>query len=272
MLPATLELRAGRAGVVIFRASAGRRAGLGVWQRRRSCRSCWANHGRLSSTAADRGAFKAPLVGTEIELLLTKAGVAREPLVDHAGLLFIRRAFEGGRHYFIANRGEQPLNGWVTLATKAASVVIMDAMTGQAGIGAMRLNTDGTAQVYLQLQAGESAILRMFAGRKIQEPAWVYWQAIGQRGTHGRVAGEVFADLPCRHRSRRRSWRRGRCWAGEARRFADGALQSRFDAPAAPLKVGGWTWAGFARARASDLMVATLGQLSFRRSASAWTG
>jgi hypothetical protein len=112
--------------------------------------------------------------------LLTKAGVARESLVDQAGLLFIRRSFEGGRHYFIANRSEQPLNGWVTLATKAASVAIMNAMTGQVGIGAMRQNSDGMAQVYLQLQPGESVILRTFAERKIKAPAWSYWQAVGQ--------------------------------------------------------------------------------------------
>ena len=56
----------------------------------------------------------------------------------------------------------------------------MDAMTGQAGIGAMRQNGDGTAQVYLQLQPGESVILRAFAERKIMEPAWVYWQPAGQ--------------------------------------------------------------------------------------------
>ena len=87
--------------------------------------------------------------------------------MDQAGLLFIRRAFEGGRHYFIANRGEQPLTGWVTLATSTASVAIMDAMTGRAGIGALRQNSDGTAQVYLQLQPGESVILRAFAERKI---------------------------------------------------------------------------------------------------------
>jgi hypothetical protein len=135
---------------------------------------------RQASPDAGRGVSKAPLLGTDIELLLTKAGVARESLVDHAGLLFVRRALEGRRHYFIANRGEQPLNGWVTLATRAASVAIMDAMTRQAGVGTMRQSSDGTAQVYLQLQPGESVILRTFAEREIKEPAWVYWQPVGQ--------------------------------------------------------------------------------------------
>ncbi|MBM3891896.1 MAG: glycoside hydrolase family 2, partial [Verrucomicrobia bacterium] len=147
------------------------------------------------------GGYGRVLVG-DVESLLTKAGVARESLVDRAGLLFIRRAFEGGRHYFIANRGEQPLDGWVTLATKAASVAIMDPMTGRAGVGAVRddrrrrreeandpsshrtdspphVGAYGT-EVYLQLQPGESVILRAFAEHRLQEPAWTYWRSAGQ--------------------------------------------------------------------------------------------
>jgi len=41
-------------------------------------------------------------------------------------------------------------------------------------------SSDGTAEVYLQLQPGESVILRVFADRKIKEPAWVYCQPAGQ--------------------------------------------------------------------------------------------
>ena len=195
-----------------------------------------------SSTTPDHGALKAPLVGADVELLLTKAGVARESLVDHLGLLFIRRSFEGGGHYFIANRSEQPLNGWVTLATKAASVAIMDAMTGRAGIGAMRQNGDGTAQVYLQLRPGESVILRVFAERKVNERAWVYWLPAGQPAeltgswqvsfiTGGPVLPPPF-ETP-----RLASWTE--LGGEEARRFAGTARYSlKFDLPATSAE--GW--------------------------------
>ena len=133
-----------------------------------------------TSASTTPGAPKVPTAGKDVPQMLADAGVARETLVDNAGLLFIRRSFDGGRHYFIANRGEQQLSGWVPLATKAASVAILDPMTGQTGIGAMRQNGNGTVEVYLQLQPGESVILRVFADRKINEPAWVYWQPAGQ--------------------------------------------------------------------------------------------
>ncbi len=133
-----------------------------------------------SSRGTVPGAPKVPTVGNDVGQMLADASVARESLVDHAGLLFVRRSFEGGRHYFIANRGEQPLSDWVPLATKAASVAILDPMTGQAGIGATRPRSDGAAQVYLQLQPGESVILRVFTDHRIEGPAWAYSQSAGQ--------------------------------------------------------------------------------------------
>ena len=162
--------------------------------------------------------------------------------MDHERLLFIRRSIGGGRLYFIANRGEQPLNGWVPLATKAASVAIMDAMTGQAGIGALRQSGDGTAQVYLQLKPGESVILRAFADRKIKEPAWVYWQPAGQPAELtgswrvSFVAGGPALPPPL-ETARLASWTE--LGGEEARRFAGTARYSlKFDSPAPP--ADGW--------------------------------
>ncbi|MBI5395239.1 MAG: hypothetical protein HZA91_08095 [Verrucomicrobia bacterium] len=116
----------------------------------------------------------------EVELLLAQAGIAREAMTDHAGLLFIRRAFDSGRHYFIANHGEQPLEGWVTLAMKASAVVMMDPMSGRVGVGASRQGAGGRSEVYLQLLPGESVIVRAFAGRKINGPEWACWKPDGE--------------------------------------------------------------------------------------------
>ena len=130
----------------------------------------------------------------EVEPLLMKASVPREALTDHAGLRFIRRASctlgprgvdhalsKSGctRHYFIANSGDQPVDDWLPLATDARSVAIMDPMTGRAGIGALRLR-NGQTQVYLQLQPGESAIVRTFDDREGGGQSWRYWQADGE--------------------------------------------------------------------------------------------
>ncbi|MGA2232799.1 MAG: glycosyl hydrolase, partial [Tepidisphaeraceae bacterium] len=66
-------------------------------------------------------------VGRNVNSMLAVAGVEREPMLD-LGLQFIRRTHEHGYHYFIANRGGNPVDGWVTLSTPAKSVEILDPM------------------------------------------------------------------------------------------------------------------------------------------------
>jgi hypothetical protein len=114
------------------------------------------------------------LVG-ELESALAQAGVARESLVDHEGLFYIRRSFENGRHYFIANRSERPLDGWLPLATTAASFVLMDPMTGRTGVGRRREGKTGP-EVYVQLQPGESVLVRALP-RPVPVASWDYWQS-----------------------------------------------------------------------------------------------
>jgi hypothetical protein len=109
---------------------------------------------------------------------LDSAGVRRESLVDHPGLRFVRRAADGGRYYFIANRGNQPLDGWITLAAAARAIALMDPMTGEVGLAQSKPAADGDTQVYLQLDPGESIILRTFATPE-PGPAWAYRHAAG---------------------------------------------------------------------------------------------
>ena len=101
-----------------------------------------------------------------LEACLTQAGVVRETMVDETGLMFIRRKFNAGTHYFIANRGDARLNGYVRLAKPARSLAMLDPMTGQAGHGPVdREETPlqkSAAKVRLQLEPGESIILRCF--------------------------------------------------------------------------------------------------------------
>jgi len=96
------------------------------------------------------------------------------------GLSCVRRTFDGGWYYFIANRGENPFDSWIALSRGAKSVVILDPMTGNFGLAVSeKVNPYNTA-VYLRLAAGESVILRAFADKKVEGSAWNYWQTSGQ--------------------------------------------------------------------------------------------
>jgi len=198
------------------------------------------------------------LVG-DLEEALAGAAIAREMLVDNKGLSFIRRAVDGGLYYFIANRGEEAWNGWLPLATEARSVVIMDALSGRTGIGKSkdrgrgggregekreRSNTEdrtpnvqkNECEALVQLQPGESIILRTFSGQEVQGPAWQYW---AEPGTPYNVTGDWSVEFisggptlpPVVHTSKLESWM---SFPGEeVQRFAGTAKYSlKFDAPA----------------------------------------
>ena len=98
-----------------------------------------------------------------------------------SGLSFVRRSFEGGWNYFIANRAEANFDGWISLARPAKSVVILDPMTGNSGVAATRQSAANSTEIHLQLAAGESVILRAFADKKVEGPAWNYWQPNARR-------------------------------------------------------------------------------------------
>jgi len=120
------------------------------------------------------------LVG-EVEPMLTEVGVARESLVDRKELHYIRRSFAGGRYYFISNRGDSPVNGWVPLAASGKSVVLMDAMTGLTGLGALRNSGSKGTEIYLNLQPGESVMARVFERDVLNGPGWAYFNGEGHQ-------------------------------------------------------------------------------------------
>jgi hypothetical protein len=105
------------------------------------------------------GAF---FVGTDVDALLKQTTVLREPMMDD-GIWFVRRTYEEGYQYFIANRSEKPVDKWVALGTPASSVVLLDPrFDNRSGFTAVRQGANGATQFYLQLLPGESRILRTF--------------------------------------------------------------------------------------------------------------
>jgi hypothetical protein len=131
--------------------------------------------------AAELPAFGKGRIWIEpLETALNESGLTREALADHEGLYHIRRAISGGRYYFLANRGAQAVNAWVPLATTARSVAIMDPMTGRAGRAAFRRSEAPDAanqiEVYLQLQPGESVVLRTSNRAAALRTDWAHWE------------------------------------------------------------------------------------------------
>ncbi len=174
------------------------------------------------------------LIG-DVDECLAEAKISRETLTDHDGLIFIRRSFDGGRHYFIANQGEKPLDGFVNLACEAATVEIMDPMSGAAGLATSRSLPGGGTMVYLQLAPGESVILRAFENEVASGPKWKYVKPIGEPTELVGTWSVKFIDggptLPKSFETEKlASWTK--CDDAEADRFAGTALYTlHFDAP-----------------------------------------
>lgn len=103
-----------------------------------------------------------------------------EPMVRTSGLLCIRRKLPDGRYYFLANRGEQPVEGWVPLAAATQSLVALDPLTGQTGLAHSRPGAAGQTEVFLRLPPGGSIILRTLTDRVVTGPAFPRWEAAGE--------------------------------------------------------------------------------------------
>jgi hypothetical protein len=122
------------------------------------------------------------LAGDNLESLVSMAGIGRERFVAD-GVGFIRRRHEQGHTYFIAALGAKGLDGWVRLGVPCSSAVLLDAVTGNAGIAATRTSpfreAAGAPEVYLQLAPGQSIIVRTFESRKAEGPPWKYLASSG---------------------------------------------------------------------------------------------
>ena len=135
----------------------------------------------LESRRAELKVLDATLAGTatvgELAAALAVKGIPRETLTD-AGLSFVRRSEPGGWNYFIANRSETNFTGWVTLARSGTSAVILDPLTGETGLAAHRQEAEHQ-EIYLDLPAGASQIVRLLSDRTVTGPAWTYWRTNG---------------------------------------------------------------------------------------------
>jgi hypothetical protein len=149
------------------------------WEQRRVALNLVASRAGIQakiSEGAKPEKGKGQLLVGPLESVLTKSGLPHESMTDQ-GLMFIRRSFDGGLHYFVANRGEKTVSGWVPLAFAETSVLIMDPMTGRTGVGPTRLGEGGSTEVFLRLEAGESIILRCFDNKQAAGSSWTWFKS-----------------------------------------------------------------------------------------------
>jgi hypothetical protein len=127
--------------------------------------------------------------GSMVETL-TGLGITGEKLAQ-AGLSYTRRMSLDGYDYFIANLGCCRFEGWMQLAVPAQSVQLLDPLDGRAGAAAFS-QVDGRVRVYLQLESGQSLIVRTAHQRQRRLPAWQYTTRVGEGQT---LAGEWQAEF-----------------------------------------------------------------------------
>lgn len=103
---------------------------------------------------------------------LRLCGVRRELEGAPEGVRFIRRRHREGYYYLIVNHGVKTVDGWVRLAVPAASIEVMDALSGAMGLAEKRAAARGGAEVRLFLEPAASVLLRTFDERMVKGAAF----------------------------------------------------------------------------------------------------
>jgi len=113
------------------------------------------------------------VLGHDLNELLSLANIERERMPD-SGLKFERRQHDQGRIYFVNNTSDRSVDQWVRVTRQSmTAVALFDPMTGESGLGAMRVTARGVPEIYLQLAPGQSVIIKILE-TKPEGPAFVY--------------------------------------------------------------------------------------------------
>lgn len=131
--------------------------------------------GGISERAMGQGRL---IVGADLEAMLRRAGVPREELVDR-GIEFVRRDEGNGSVYFLANLGRKPIEGWIPLSVPASSVGVFDPMQARRGVAEIRKGEGGRTEVALQMDPGQTLVLRTRRER-VSGPSWPSLKVAGE--------------------------------------------------------------------------------------------
>ena len=94
------------------------------------------------------------------------------------GNMIRRRNEAGGYNYFFTLPVATAVDGWVKLATEASSAIIFDPMQEKKGKAQLRTAADGCAEIRLQMEPGQSLLIKTFPKEIDSAP----WQYIGETG------------------------------------------------------------------------------------------
>ncbi len=114
------------------------------------------------------------LVTPHLEKALKNTNVNNESLINY-GIQSIKRKRKNdmGYDYFIANLNNKKVNNWITLAVSYDAVIFFDPLTGNKGAAKTRIN-EQKKEIYLQLDPGESLIIRTYNESPKIIPSWKY--------------------------------------------------------------------------------------------------
>ncbi|EGK01520.1 alpha-L-rhamnosidase [Dysgonomonas gadei] len=132
---------------------------------------------KVSVNALGKGKI---ITGNDYGKILLECHINKEMFVSELGGQLIRRKNVTGYHYFFTMLKNKRVDDWVTLGVDAESAMFFDPMTGQRGKAAIR-KRNGKTEVYMQLQPGESIILKTFTNAKITTDNWDYYQQTGNQ-------------------------------------------------------------------------------------------
>ena len=121
-----------------------------------------------------KGAF---YVSDNMQQLLDAAKTRKETLAEK-GVQFIRRKNKDGHIYFINNRTDKGIDGWIPLNSKAVSVALFEPMFGASGLAPWRKTGNGI-EVYLQLDSFASVIVQTYSA-KLNGASYPSWRANGE--------------------------------------------------------------------------------------------
>lgn len=119
------------------------------------------------------------ITATDYKKALALSGVKPEEIRTKYALNTIRRRNEaGGYNYFMSLLNDKELDGYVALATPAASVEIFDPLTGRSGMAQTQKSPEGETLVRLQIKPGQSLMLKTFPETMTTQP-WAYVESEG---------------------------------------------------------------------------------------------
>lgn len=120
------------------------------------------------------------ITGNNYDEILSFAGIKGESFTKEFKGQYIRREHESGHHYFFTLLTNNPINSWIPIGVNAKSAMFFDPMAEASGKAAIRTH-GGATEVFMELEPGQSIILKTFADKDVDAAPWKYYSANGRK-------------------------------------------------------------------------------------------